>query len=51
MEDIETVGRGGAPAPVNYMRRVVQHTLQAALGAEKCCGQKLAETLEVSGRD
>lgn len=49
MEDIETLGSGGALGHLGYMRCVVQHALQAALGAQKCSGQKLAEALEVSG--
>lgn len=50
MEDIETLGSGGALGHVDYMRCVVQHAIQAALGAQQCSGQKLADALKVSGR-
>lgn len=50
MEDIETLGSGGTLGHVDYMSCVVQHAIQAALGAQQCSGQKLAEALKVSGR-
>lgn len=49
MEDIETLGSGGTLGHVDYMSGVVQHAIQAALGAQQCSGQKLAEALKVSG--
>lgn len=40
---------GGFLSPLDHMRNVVQHTIQAALGAEHCHGPNLAQTLKVSG--
>lgn len=48
LEDIETPSTGGPVGQLDYMRCVVQHSIQAALGAERCDGQKLAEALKVS---
>lgn len=39
---------GAFPSPIDHMRSVVQHSIQAALGAEKCNGPKLAQALKVS---
>lgn len=39
---------GGFQSPFDHMRNVVQHTIQAALGAEQCHGPNLARTLKVS---
>lgn len=38
----------GFQTPLDHMRNVVQHTMQAALGAEQCHGPKLARALKVS---
>lgn len=46
--DIEASASASA-GYLDYMRSVVQHSLQAALGAEQCNGQKLAQALKVSG--
>lgn len=46
--DIEASGASGGPlGPLDHMRCVVQHALQAALGAERCHGQRLAQALKV----
>lgn len=45
--DIETPAP--SEGPVDHMRCVVQHAIQAALGVEQCHGQKLAQALKVSG--
>lgn len=47
--DIEASASGGPLCPLDHMRSVVQHSIQAALGAEQCHGQKLAQALKVSG--
>lgn len=39
----------GCFTPLAHMCSVVQHSLQAALGAEKCNGTGLAKALKVSG--
>lgn len=49
MGDIEAPASGGLLGPLDHMRSVVQHSIQAALGAEQCHGQKLAQALKVSG--
>lgn len=51
MEDIETLGSGGTLGHVDYMSCVVQHAIQAALGAQQCSGQKLAEALKDMGQN
>lgn len=43
--DIETYG---SVNPFDHMCSVVQHSIQAALGAEQCHGPKLAQALKVS---
>lgn len=46
--DIEASGASGRSlGPLDHMRCVVQHSLQAALGAERCHGQRLAQALKV----
>lgn len=40
---------GGCLGPLDHMRSVLQHSIQAALGAEQCHGPKLAQALKVSG--
>lgn len=47
--DIETHASAELLGPLDHMRCVVQHSIQAALGAEQCHGQKLAKALKVSG--
>ncbi|XP_028262925.1 phosphoinositide 3-kinase regulatory subunit 6 [Parambassis ranga] len=42
---------GAFPSPLDHMRSVVQHSIQAALGAEKCNGPKLAQALKDMGQD
>ncbi|XP_029992944.1 phosphoinositide 3-kinase regulatory subunit 6 isoform X2 [Sphaeramia orbicularis] len=42
---------GGFPSPSDHMRSVVQHSIQAALGAEQCHGLKLAQALKDMGQD
>ncbi|XP_051240160.1 phosphoinositide 3-kinase regulatory subunit 6 isoform X2 [Dicentrarchus labrax] len=42
---------GGPLGPFDHMRSVVQHSIQAALGAEQCHGQKLAQALKDMGQD
>lgn len=39
---------GGYLSPVDHMRSVVQHSIQAALGAEQCHGLRLAQALKVT---
>ncbi|CAB1344655.1 unnamed protein product [Coregonus sp. 'balchen'] len=46
--DIEASGSGGYLNPLDYMRSVVQHSIQAALGGELCHSHKLAQVLKVS---
>lgn len=46
--DIEASASGGFLSPLDLMRNVVQHTIQAALGSEQCKGLKLAQALKVS---
>lgn len=50
MEDIESLSSGGPLGTLGSMRCVVQHAIQAALGAQQCDGEKLAEALKVSDR-
>lgn len=42
---------GGFLSPLDLMRSVVQHSIQAALGSEQCHGPKLAQALKVSGTE
>lgn len=49
MSDIEGPAPGGHLGHLDYMCSVVQHSIQAALGAEQCHGQKLSQALKVSG--
>ncbi|XP_056265121.1 phosphoinositide 3-kinase regulatory subunit 6 isoform X2 [Pseudoliparis swirei] len=51
--DIETSASAadGSPSPLDHMCRVVQHSIQAALGAEQCHGPKLARALKDMGQD
>lgn len=49
MSDIEGPASGGILGHLDYMCSVVQHSIQAALGAEQCHGQKLSQALKVSG--
>ncbi|XP_039667089.1 phosphoinositide 3-kinase regulatory subunit 6 isoform X3 [Perca fluviatilis] len=51
--DIETSASvsDGSLSPLDYMCRVVQHSIQAALGAEQCHGPKLAQALKDMGQD
>ncbi|XP_033986065.1 phosphoinositide 3-kinase regulatory subunit 6 [Trematomus bernacchii] len=46
--DIETYG---SVNPFDHMCSVVQHSIQAALGAEQCHGPKLAQALKDMGQD
>lgn len=48
--DIEAsaVEAGGALSPLDHMRNVVHHSIQATLGPEHCHGPKLAQALKVS---
>lgn len=48
MGDIEAPTSRGLLGPLDHMRSVVQHSIQAALGEEQCHGQKLAQALKVS---
>ncbi|XP_061590624.1 phosphoinositide 3-kinase regulatory subunit 6 [Cololabis saira] len=41
----------GFPSPLDHMRSVVQHSLQAALGSERCDGPQLAQALRDMGQD
>nr|XP_023869641.1 phosphoinositide 3-kinase regulatory subunit 6-like [Salvelinus alpinus] len=45
--DIEASGSGGYLNPLDHMRSVVQHSIQAALRRELCHGPKLAQALKV----
>lgn len=47
--DIEAPTSGHLLGHLDHMRCVIQHSIQAALGAEQCHGQKLAQALKVSG--
>lgn len=49
MSDVEGPASGGILGHLDYMCSVVQHSIQAALGAEQCHGQKLSQALKVSG--
>ncbi|XP_068448546.1 phosphoinositide 3-kinase regulatory subunit 6 [Clinocottus analis] len=51
--DIETSASaaGGSSSPLDHMCRVVQHSIQAALGAERCHGPRLARALKDMGQD
>nr|XP_046266394.1 phosphoinositide 3-kinase regulatory subunit 6 [Scatophagus argus]XP_046266401.1 phosphoinositide 3-kinase regulatory subunit 6 [Scatophagus argus]XP_046266410.1 phosphoinositide 3-kinase regulatory subunit 6 [Scatophagus argus] len=49
--DIEAFASGQSPSPLDHMRSVVQHSIQAALGAEQCHGLKLAQALKDMGQD
>ncbi|XP_035039676.2 phosphoinositide 3-kinase regulatory subunit 6 isoform X1 [Hippoglossus stenolepis] len=53
LEDIEASASasGGYTSPVDVMRGVVQHSIQAALGSELCHGPKLAQALKDMGQD
>ncbi|XP_070774618.1 phosphoinositide 3-kinase regulatory subunit 6 [Enoplosus armatus] len=42
---------GGSPSRLDHMRSVVQHSIQAALGAEQYHGPKLAQALKDTGQD
>lgn len=42
---------GGFLSPLDLMRSVVQHSIQAALGSEQCHGPKLAQALKDMGQD
>ncbi|KAI3353071.1 hypothetical protein L3Q82_019636 [Scortum barcoo] len=42
---------GGSLGPLDHLRSVVQHSIQAALGAEQCHGPKLAQALKDMGQD
>ncbi|XP_029951064.1 phosphoinositide 3-kinase regulatory subunit 6 [Salarias fasciatus] len=46
-----TSASGGFQGPVDHMRYVVQHSIQAALGAELCNGLKLSQALKDMGQD
>ncbi|XP_008276711.1 phosphoinositide 3-kinase regulatory subunit 6 [Stegastes partitus] len=48
-EDFEA--SGGFVNPSDHMRSVIQHSLQAALGADQCHGPKLAQALKDMGED
>nr|XP_020513247.1 phosphoinositide 3-kinase regulatory subunit 6 [Labrus bergylta]XP_020513248.1 phosphoinositide 3-kinase regulatory subunit 6 [Labrus bergylta] len=53
MGDIEASASaaGGCLSPLDHMRSVVQHSIQAALGAKQCDGPKLAQALKDMGQD
>ncbi|XP_034544817.1 phosphoinositide 3-kinase regulatory subunit 6 [Notolabrus celidotus] len=53
MGDIEASASalGECPSPLDHMRNVVQHSIQSALGADKCDGQKLDQALRDMGQD
>ncbi|XP_041642353.1 phosphoinositide 3-kinase regulatory subunit 6 isoform X2 [Cheilinus undulatus] len=53
MGDVEASGTAtsGFLSPLDHMRCVVQHSIQAALGADQCDGQKLAQALKDMGQD
>ncbi|XP_019939274.2 phosphoinositide 3-kinase regulatory subunit 6 isoform X2 [Paralichthys olivaceus] len=51
VEDIEASASGGYISPVDVMRGVVQHSIQAALGSEHCNGPKLSQALKDMGQD
>ncbi|XP_056228898.1 phosphoinositide 3-kinase regulatory subunit 6 isoform X1 [Seriola aureovittata] len=42
---------GGFLSPLDLMRSVVQHSIQAALGSEQCHGSKLSQALKDMGQD
>ncbi|KAM6971923.1 phosphoinositide 3-kinase regulatory subunit 6 [Aplochiton taeniatus] len=51
--DIEASGSGskGFLGPLDHMRSVVLHSIQAALGEEQCHGPKLLQALKEMGQD
>ncbi|XP_038137062.1 phosphoinositide 3-kinase regulatory subunit 6-like [Cyprinodon tularosa] len=51
VEDFEASTSAGFQSPLDHMRSVVQHTLQAALGPQRCHGPKLAQALRDMGQD
>ncbi|XP_071778647.2 phosphoinositide 3-kinase regulatory subunit 6 isoform X1 [Centroberyx gerrardi] len=53
LADIEASGSGsgGFLTPLDHMRSVLQHSVQAALGEERCHGPKLAQALKDMGQD
>uniref|UniRef100_UPI0037E8933A phosphoinositide 3-kinase regulatory subunit 6 isoform X2 n=1 Tax=Semicossyphus pulcher TaxID=241346 RepID=UPI0037E8933A len=53
MGDIEAFASasGGCLSPLEHMRNVVQHSIQAALGGEQCHGERLAQALKDMGQD
>lgn len=46
--EVSATASGQFLNPLDHMRSVVQHSIQAALGAEQCDGPKLAQALKVS---
>ncbi|XP_027873923.1 phosphoinositide 3-kinase regulatory subunit 6 [Xiphophorus couchianus] len=52
-EDFEVSASGstGFQSPLEHMRSVVQHTIQAALGPQQCHGPKLAQALRDMGQE
>lgn len=44
-------GLGGFRTPLDHMRSVVQHSIQAVLGGERCHGPSLAQALTDMGED
>ncbi|XP_029011904.1 phosphoinositide 3-kinase regulatory subunit 6 [Betta splendens] len=49
--DIGSSAPGGFQSPLDHMCSVIQHTMQAALGAEQCNGPSLAQALRDIGPD
>ncbi|XP_041837987.1 phosphoinositide 3-kinase regulatory subunit 6 [Melanotaenia boesemani] len=49
--EVSSTASTGFLGPLDHMCTVVQHSLQAALGAEQCHGTKLAQTLRDMGQD
>lgn len=46
--EVSATSSGQFLNPLDHMRSVVQHSIQAALGDEQCHGPKLAQALKVS---
>ncbi|KAM4750066.1 phosphoinositide 3-kinase regulatory subunit 6 [Anableps anableps] len=49
--EVSASASAGFQSPLEHMRSVVQHTIQAALGPEHCHGPKLAQALRDMGQD
>uniref|UniRef100_A0A3B3TQH9 Phosphoinositide-3-kinase regulatory subunit 6 n=1 Tax=Poecilia latipinna TaxID=48699 RepID=A0A3B3TQH9_9TELE len=49
--EVSALGSAGFQSPLEHMRSVVQHSIQAALGPQHCHGPKLAQALRDMGQE